>query len=76
MSPPIDPKYYWQAGPASKFAWFTDKICSFADLFNHFKPEILAANGGKDQGECVGFVSRPPFPCFIYHWPRIWLNVL
>ena len=59
MSPPIDTKYYWQAGPASSFAWFDGKICAFADLFNHFKAEMLAANGGADKGQCVGMVRSP-----------------
>lgn len=57
MSPPIDTQYYWQTGPASSFEWFTNKICSFTDLFNHFKDNMLAANGGADKNECVGFVS-------------------
>lgn len=57
MAPPIDTQYYWQTGPASSFEWFTNKICSFEDLFNHNKANMLAANGGADQGQCVGFVS-------------------
>lgn len=57
MSPPIDTNYYWQTGPASSFAHFNDKICAFVDLFNHFKDEMLAANGGSDAGPCVGLVG-------------------
>lgn len=59
MSPPIDSQYHKQSGPASSFEWFTKHICSFEDLFNHFKTDMLNSNGGSDKNECVGFVSRP-----------------
>ena len=63
---PIDNNYYGNGGAVGPMfhgdagtfgAFFDNRMCSFIDLFNNAKQDMLDANGTADRFDCVGMVS-------------------
>ena len=58
-SAPIDEKYFHFSGMASEFEQaFDHHVCSYHDLWEHFRPTIVQANkshgNGEDEANMVG----------------------